>query len=98
MKAIRVHKHGGVDALSLDEVSRPAPGPVEVLVRLAATGVNFIDTYHRSGHYRAELPITLGTEGAGEVVAVGEGVSEVSVGQHVASTNFAGAYAEFAIA
>ena len=98
MKAIRVHEHGGVDALSLDEVPRPAPGPGEVLVRLAATGVNFIDTYHRSGHYRAELPITLGTEGAGEVVAVGDGVSDVSVGQHVASTNFAGAYAEFAIA
>ena len=66
-----------------------------MLVRLAATGVNFIDTYHRSGQYRAELPITLGSEGAGEVVAVGDGV-EGRVGQHVASNNFAGAYAELA--
>lgn len=94
MKAVRVHVHGGVDALTLDEVPEPMPGPGEVVVRLAAAGVNFIDTYHRSGQYRADLPITLGSEGAGEVVAVGDGVDGISVGQHVGSTNFAGAYAE----
>ena len=98
MKAIRVHVHGGVDALTLDDVPEPTPGRGEVVVRLAAAGVNFVDTYHRSGHYRADLPITLGSEGAGEVVAVGDGVDGVSVGQHVGSTNFAGAYAELATA
>jgi NADPH:quinone reductase len=98
MKAVRVYAHGGVDALTLDDVPEPTPGPGEVVVRLAAAGVNFIDTYQRSGHYRADLPITLGSEGAGEVVAVGEGVEGVSVGQHVGSTNFAGAYAQLATA
>jgi NADPH:quinone reductase len=98
MKAVRVHVHGGVDALVLDDVPEPRPGPGEVLVRLAAAGVNFIDTYHRSGQYRADLPITLGAEGAGEVVAVGNGVADISVGQHVGSTSFAGAYAELATA
>ena len=98
MKAVRVHAHGGVDALTFDDVPEPTPGPGQVVVRLAAAGVNFIDTYQRSGQYRADLPITLGAEGAGEVVAVGEGVEDVSVGQHVGSTNFAGAYAELATA
>ena len=98
MKAIRVHVHGGVDALTLDDVPEPTPGRGEVVVRLAAAGVNFVDTYHRSGHYRADLPITLGSEGAGEVVAVGVDVDSVSVGQHVGSTNFAGVYAELAAA
>lgn len=98
MKAVRIHAHGGVDALALEDVPEPVAGPGEVLVRLAAAGVNFIDTYHRSGHYRADLPMTLGSEGAGEVVGVGDGVEGVSVGQHVGSTNFAGAYAELATA
>jgi NADPH2:quinone reductase len=67
-------------------------------VRIAGAGVNFIDTYHRSGHYPMTLPLTLGSEGAGEVVAVGDGVDSVSVGAHVGSTNFAGSYAQFATA
>jgi NADPH2:quinone reductase len=96
MKAVRVHDHGGVEALVVEDVPVPTPGPGQVLVRLAAAGVNFVDTYHRSGHYPMSLPLTLGSEGAGEVVAVGDGVDSVSVGAHVGSTNFAGAYAQFA--
>ncbi|HEU0238229.1 MAG TPA: quinone oxidoreductase [Micromonosporaceae bacterium] len=98
MRAVRIHQTGGTDVMVVENVSEPQPGPGEVLVRLTAVGVNFIDTYHRSGLYPMPLPLTLGSEGAGEVVAVGDGVDAISVGQRVGSTNFAGAYAEFAIA
>ncbi|HKE66082.1 MAG TPA: quinone oxidoreductase [Micromonosporaceae bacterium] len=98
MRAVRIHQTGGTDVMVAEDVSEPRPGPGEVLVRLTAVGVNFIDTYHRSGLYPMPLPLTLGSEGAGEVVAVGDGVEAISVGQRVGSTNFAGAYAEFAIA
>src|SRR5262245_14220941 len=98
MRAVRIHQTGGTDVMVIEDVSEPRPGPGEVLVRLAAAGVNFVDTYHRSGLYPMPLPMTLGSEGAGEVVAVGDGVDAISVGQRVGSTNFAGAYAEFAIA
>jgi NADPH2:quinone reductase len=83
--------------MSVEEVADPVPGAGQVLVRLAAAGVNYIDTYHRSGLYPMPMPMTLGAEGAGEVVAVGEGVDGIAVGQHVGSTNFAGAYAEYAL-
>jgi NADPH2:quinone reductase len=96
MKAIRVSQHGGPEVLVLEDVPEPTPGPTEVLVRLAGAGVNFIDVYHRTGLYPQPLPITLGSEGAGEVVAVGAEVDTVTVGQHVASTDFAGSYAELA--
>lgn len=98
MKAVRVHATGGPGAMVVDEVPDPVPGPGEVLVRLAAAGVNYVDTYHRTGHYPRPLPFTVGSEGAGEVVAVGDGVTSVHVGEHVASTNLAGAYAELATA
>jgi NADPH:quinone reductase and related Zn-dependent oxidoreductases len=98
MKAIRVHELGGPEVMCLETVRDPTPGPGQALVRLHAAGVNFIDVYFRKGLYKTVLPHTLGTEGAGVVVAVGEGVSDVRVGDHVASTNFEGAYAELALA
>ena len=74
MKAIRISKTGGPEVLALQDVELPKPGPGEVLVRAAAIGVNFIDTYHRSGLYKLALPSGIGTEAAGTGEAVGEGV------------------------
>jgi NADPH:quinone reductase len=97
MKAIRVNEQGGPEVLSYEDVPTPEPGPGEARVRLAASGVNFIDVYQRMGLYPKETPFTLGQEGAGEVDAVGEGVEEVSVGDHVAFASVMGAYAEYAV-
>jgi NADPH:quinone reductase len=97
MRAIRITETGGPEILTIAEVDTPEPPPGHVLVKLAAAGVNFIDTYHRSGAYPMKLPLILGAEGAGEVVKVGAGVTEVRVGDRVASTNFLGAYAEYAL-
>jgi NADPH:quinone reductase len=97
MKAIRVNEHGGPEVLSYEDVPTPEPGPGEARVRLAASGVNFIDVYQRTGLYPKETPFTLGQEGAGEVDAVGEGVEEVSVGDHVAFASVMGSYAEYAV-
>ena len=97
MKAIRVHEQGGPEVLSYEDVPTPEPGPGEARVRLAASGVNFIDVYQRTGLYPMETPFTLGQEGAGEVDAVGEGVEDVSVGDHVAFASVMGAYAEYAV-
>lgn len=82
--AIRVDTFGGPEAMSWREVTLPAPAPGEVRLRHTAVGVNFIDTYHRSGLYPLELPTGLGGEAAAVVEAVGEGVSDWSVGQRVA--------------
>src|SRR5256885_7231655 len=71
MKAIRVHTPGGPEALRYEEIERPAPGPGQVLVKIEAAGVNFIDVYQRTGHYKVPLPVTLGQEAAGTVSAVG---------------------------
>ncbi|HEV7991729.1 MAG TPA: quinone oxidoreductase [Gemmatimonadaceae bacterium] len=98
MKAIRVHETGGPEVLRLETVDDPLPGPGEVLVRLEAIGVNFIEIYQRIGLYKRKLPFTPGSEGAGTIAAVGPGVSEVRVGDRVASHDFRGAYAELAIA
>jgi NADPH2:quinone reductase len=98
MRAIRVHAPGDADALVLDEVPDPQPGPEEAVVRLEAVGVNFIDVYHRKGMYPQPLPFTPGSEGAGTVVAVGPGVTSVKVGDRVASETLKGAYAERAVA
>src|SRR3712207_4834913 len=97
MKAIRVSEHGGPEVLSYEDVPDPEPGPGEARVRLAASGVNFIDCYQRTGLYPKETPFTLGQEGAGEVDAVGEGVEDVSIGDHVAFASVMGAYAEYAV-
>ncbi len=97
MKAIRVHAPGGPEALRYEEIERPAPGPGEVLVKIEAAGVNFIDIYQRTGHYKVPLPVTLGQEAAGTVSAVGPGVAEPKVGDRVAYTTVLGAYAQYAV-
>ena len=97
MKAIRVNEHGGPEVLSYEDVPDPEPGPGEARVRLAASGVNFIDVYQRTGLYPKETPFTLGQEGAGEVDAVGEGVEGLSTGDYVAFASVMGAYAEYAV-
>lgn len=97
MKAIRVHAPGGPDALRYEEIERPVPGPGQVLVRIEAAGVNFIDVYQRTGHYKVPVPFTLGQEAAGTVAAVGPGVAEPKVAEHVAYTTVLGAYAEYAV-
>lgn len=94
-KAIRIHRTGGPDVLSWDEVEVPTPGPGEATVRQAAVGLNFIDVYHRTGLYPLPLPSGIGLEGAGVVEAVGPDVSEVAVGDRVAYAGVPiGAYAE----
>lgn len=97
MKAIRVLAHGGPEVLRLEEIPAPEPPPGHVRVRLAATGLNFLEVYYRSGLYPAQLPLTLGGEGAGEVVAVGAGVQSLRPGDHVASIQLQGSYAEEAL-
>ena len=98
MKAIRVNEQGGPEVLSYEDVEVPEPGPGEARIKLAAAGVNYIDTYQRSGAYPVETPFTLGSEGAGEVEAVGEGVGDVSPGDYVAFAGVMGAYAEQVVA
>ena len=95
MQAIRFHRTGGPEVLSWEEVPEPVPGPGEALVRHTAVGLNFIDTYHRSGLYPLPLPSGLGMEAAGVVEAVGDGVTEVAAGDRVAyAAGPPGAYAQ----
>ena len=95
MKAIRVDRLGGPEVLQLVDVPTPAPGPGEVLVRQSAIGLNFIDTYLRSGLYPTPLPFFLGREGAGTIEALGPDVSGLRTGQRVTYAQSAlGAYAE----
>jgi NADPH2:quinone reductase len=96
MKAIRVHETGGADILKLEEVPDPRPAAGQALVRVEAAGVNFIDIYQRTGLYPVPRPFTPGSEGAGTVVAVGDGVTSLRPGDRVASANLAGSYAELA--
>ena len=98
MKAIEVSEIGGPDVLSYVEKAQPSPGPGEVLIKSEAIGVNFIDTYFRSGSYPRELPFVLGTEVAGTVADVGDGVTELGAGDRVVTAASSGAYAEFATA
>ena len=97
MNAIRLHQPGAADEMRLEQVPVPQPGPGQALVRLEAAGVNFIDVYKRTGLYTVPLPATLGEEGAGTVVSVGEGAAEVSPGDRVAWAGHIGAYAEYAV-
>jgi NADPH2:quinone reductase len=93
MKAIRIHEHGGPEALRLEDLPTPEAGPGQVLVRLEAAGVNYIDTYQRSGQYKMPLPYVVGLEGAGIVEVVGPGVQGIASGSRVAWTNVPGSYA-----
>lgn len=95
VRAIQIERTGGPDVMKLAEVEVGEPGPGEVRIRHHAIGVNFIDTYHRSGLYPVPLPAVLGSEGAGVVEAVGAGVTHVAVGDRVAYTaKTPGSYAE----
>ena len=94
MKAIQIREHGGPERLELRDVDAPEPGDGEALIKVAAAGVNFIDTYQRGGLYKVTLPFVPGMEGAGEVLEVGDGVSEVAVGDRVAYVMTPGSYAE----
>ena len=96
MKAVRVTKHGGPEVLSYQDVEIPQPGPKEALVKIEASGVNFIDVYFRTGLYPAEPPFTNGQEAAGVVETVGSEVTEFQPGDRVAYTGVPGSYAEFA--
>ena len=97
MRAIRVHEFGGPQVLTWEEQTTLKPEAGQARVRLEAVGVNYIDTYHRTGLYKNPLPFTLGVEGAGIVEAVGPGVSEVRVGDRVAYQGVQGSYATHAI-
>lgn len=97
MRAIRVATSGGPEVLELGEVEVPEPGPGQLLVDVAAAGVNFIDTYQRSGLYSMQLPFTPGSEGAGEIIAVGPDVDGFAVGERVAWAMAPGSYAEKAL-
>ncbi len=93
-KAIRIHTHGGPEVMRWEDVPMPDPGAGEVLVRHEAIGLNYIDVYFRTGLYKSPLPAILGMEGAGTVAALGEGVTDLAVGDRVAyATGPIGAYA-----
>ena len=98
MKAIRAHRHGGPEVLQLDELPDATPGAGQARVRVEAAGVNYIDTYHRTGLYEMPLPVALGLEGAGVVEAVGDGAGGVAVGQRVAWASVPGSYATHVVA
>ncbi|RYC31850.1 quinone oxidoreductase [Lichenibacterium minor] len=93
-KTIRIHEFGGPDVFQVEDHDLPAPGPGEVRLRQRAVGLNYIDVYQRQGAYPNPLPLTLGNEAAGDVVAVGEGVTEFKEGDRVAYGTALGAYAE----
>ena len=95
--AIQISETGGPDVLRYIEVDAPEAGPGQVAVQVTAAGVNFIDIYHRQGVYPLTLPRVLGLEGAGRVIAVGEGVADLRVGDRVAWLDVAGSYAEAAV-
>ncbi len=98
MNAIVIEKNGGPEVLKLADVPKPTPKAGEALVKLEATGVNFIDCYFRSGLYKAPgFPFTPGNEGAGTVEAVGEGVTNVKPGDRVAYAMAMGSYAQYAV-
>jgi NADPH2:quinone reductase len=98
MQAIQILTTGSADVLTLRDLPTPTPGPGEALIRIEASGVNFIDTYFREGRYPAQLPYTLGQEAAGIIVAVAADVTTVKAGDRVAWCGIPGTYAQLAVA
>jgi len=96
MRAVRVHAPGGPEALKFEDVPEPTPKAGEAIVKVDAAGLNYIDVYQRSGLYKLDMPLTLGLEAGGTVTTVGQGVTEVKVGDKVAYTGVPGAYAQYA--
>jgi NADPH2:quinone reductase len=93
--SMRVHAYGGPEVLTWEQVATPEPGPEQAKIVHHAVGLNYIDTYHRSGLYKQpSLPFVPGSEGAGVVIAVGEGVTDIAVGDRVAYASVIGAYSE----
>ncbi len=97
MKAIQITETGGPEKLQLVDIPKPQPVPKDALVKIAASGVNFIDVYHRIGLYKVDLPAVLGMEAAGVVEEVGKEVTEVRPGDRVAYAMARGSYAEYAV-
>ena len=97
MRAIQVTETGGPDVLKLAQLPDPEPGAGQLLVKVAAAGVNYIDTYHRSGAYPMPLPFVPGSEGAGTVTAMGPDTRDIAVGDRVAWAAAPGSYAEVAV-
>jgi NADPH2:quinone reductase len=97
MKAVRVHRYGGPEVLTYEDIPSPEPQAGEARIKIAASGLNFIDVYQRTGLYPLKTPFTLGMEGAGSVDAIGQGVTEVKPGDRVAYAMVLGSYAEYAI-
>jgi NADPH2:quinone reductase len=97
MKAIQIHETGGPEVLTLAELPIPQPGPGQVLIRVEAAGVNFIEIYFRKGTYKSALPFTPGSEAAGTVEELGPGVTGFVAGDAVASVSVLGSYAEYAL-
>ena len=83
-QAIRIHRTGGPEVLAWEADAVGAPGPGQVRLKQTAVGLNFVDVYHRNGHYPVPLPFVPGVEGAGVVEAVGAGVSHLAIGDRVA--------------
>ena len=96
MKAILIKQTGGPEVLQVAELPVPQPKPNEAVVKIAASGVNFIDTYQREGRYKVPLPFVLGQEGAGTVTAIGSEVKSLKAGDRVAWASILGSYAEYA--
>jgi len=97
MKAIQIRATGGPEVLELAELPIPVPGPGQVLIRIEAIGVNFIEIYFRKGTYKAALPLTPGSEAAGTIEELGSGVNGFKIGDMVASVSVLGSYAEYAL-
>ncbi|MFN7982073.1 MAG: quinone oxidoreductase [Vicinamibacterales bacterium] len=96
MKAVVVDNYGGPEAMVIREVPMPEPGPTDVVIKVAASGVNFIDVYFRTGLYKMPTPVALGSEAAGTVDAVGADVQDLKPGDRVAYAMVRGSYAEYA--